>query len=645
MNSLFKNLAFCAFLGASGSAYASPVLMPNGDFATPGGTSWHEVGAGTTFSYPTTGGNPDGYGVMTEPGGGWGIWVGNADAAIPLASLGLTAGQTYVFSQDMKIFSGTNIGGFKIDFVPSGSTGDKRIATIGDGTTWETYNYTIAIPAGTTGIKIVPLWGPGSSVGFDNFRVENGAVAPPPLTPGIPNPGFETPGGVGWAQVSGGITYSYPASGGNPNGYGVMNASNGQWAIWVSNGDSALTLEQLSLTAGGTYHFTQDMKILSGANVGGLKIDFVPSGSTGDMRIAKIGDGTTWATYSYPVTIPAGTTGLKIVPLWGANSSVAYDNFKVTPPPPPAPLQASIAPATKLNWAAASAVNGYQPQKSADNVVWTNVGPNLVGNTVTSTFDGGAAPYYRVLESIPGVQEAIINGGFEANDGFDEFTADGWDPAQTQPATRILTGARTGLACMQLKVLNAASEPNGAETHQNTFNAGGSISTGSTYTLSFWAKQISSGPSYVQQYRVSWLADGGAEVIAGAWQDFSASVGGSWEQKTLSGLVAPVGATTAFIQIVGKTGAVAGGLGEVLIDDVSLAATGFGTPTVIAASTAPALKVSWQSITALQYQVQTSSDLGTWSNAGGVIVGDGSLIEVYDSMVDPAKFYRVAKLP
>ena len=643
MNSIIKKLAFCALLGASGSAIASPVPMPNGDFSD-GGTSWHQVGPITGFSYPSSGGNPDGYGVMDATNGQWGIWVGNGDAAISLSSLGLTAGNNYTFSQDMKIESGSNIGGFKIDFVPSGSTGDLRIAKIGDGSTWETYNYSVAIPVGTTGIKVVPLWGPNSVVGFDNFRVENGAVPPPPVIPGIPNPGFEVAGGAGWAPVGPITEFSYPDSGGNPGGYGVMNATNGQWGIWVSNSDAHLTLDQLSLTAGETYNFTMDMKLLSGANIGGLKVDFSPSGSTGEMIIAKIGDGSSWATYTYSVTIPVGTTGLKLVPLWGANSIVGYDNFAIVPPPAPLPPQATIAAATQVSWSPLSTVNSYQAQKSDDGLLYTDLGSPIVGNSVNTAFEAGKSAFYRVMESTPGTQEAVYNGDFE-EEGFDELEAEGWELAQSQPAERTTADFRSGTACMRLKVLNAAVEPNGSEISQNVTNAGGEITTGSSYTLSFWYKQISSGPSYEQRYRVSWLTDSGAEVQAGVWQGFPSTTLGPWAQRTLTGLVAPAGATTAFIQIVGVTGAVEGGFGEVLIDDVSLSAAGFSTPTLIASTTAPAVKISWPSTTGKSTRVQASYDLVNWSDFSAVIAGDNSVKSVYDSVVDAKKFYKVGELP
>ena len=61
---------------------------------------------------------------------------------------------------------------------------------------------------------------------------------------------------------------------------------------------------------------------------------------------------------------------------------------------------------------------------------------------------------------------------------------------------------------MQLKVLNAANEANGSEIQQNTANVNsalGAVTPGKTYRLSFWAKQISSAVSYVQQFKVSFL--------------------------------------------------------------------------------------------------------------------------------------------
>lgn len=103
---------------------ASAALFPNGDFETPGGASWTEAsGGGTyTFDYPTTGGKEGGFGIINHSPttGGFGIWVGNNETPLTLSSLGLEAGKSYNFTMDMKRLSGSNIGGFKLDFTNGG---------------------------------------------------------------------------------------------------------------------------------------------------------------------------------------------------------------------------------------------------------------------------------------------------------------------------------------------------------------------------------------------------------------------------------------------------------------------------------------------------------------------------------------------
>ncbi len=140
---------------------------------------------------------------------------------------------------------------------------------------------------------------------------------------------------------------SYPATGGNPGGYGVMdNTGGGGWGIWVGGNDAAIDLATMGLSANFTYNFVQDMKIVTGTDIGGLKIEsWGPSGKisdSGDMRPSVSGHNTAnWETYSFPYTIDPAATGLKIVPLWGANSSVAYDNIGVIVPLS-SPLSAAI---------------------------------------------------------------------------------------------------------------------------------------------------------------------------------------------------------------------------------------------------------------------------------------------------------------
>ena len=202
-----KIIALLGLLTTVSLAHAQTTnLMPNGDFSNTN-TGWLEVNGGGAilYEYPPSGGNPDGYGVINRTNNNtWAIWVCDGGNVIPLSSLGLTAGQTYTFLQDMKVFSGTNLGGIKVeswDPTTQPATpltdhgGDKRFSTTGHNiSNWETYGVNITLHPLATGIKLVPLWGGFSSVGFDNFRVAiplsvplsaeitgmaNGALRPP----------------------------------------------------------------------------------------------------------------------------------------------------------------------------------------------------------------------------------------------------------------------------------------------------------------------------------------------------------------------------------------------------------------------------------------------------------------------------------
>ncbi|HEX5218047.1 MAG TPA: Ig-like domain-containing protein [Verrucomicrobiae bacterium] len=169
-------------------------LFPNGDFVAGGPSAdWLEVNGDGVFSYsyPATGGNPNEYGVIDNTGGGgWGIWVGGAtDPGLPLSSLGLVPGGTYTFVQDMMTLAGTNTGGLKIEsWGPTAmihSSGDMRPTTWST-TGWSTYTFNYTIAFGAVAIKVVPLWGQNSAVGFDNL----GVVVPlsSPLSAEIINP-------------------------------------------------------------------------------------------------------------------------------------------------------------------------------------------------------------------------------------------------------------------------------------------------------------------------------------------------------------------------------------------------------------------------------------------------------------------------
>jgi hypothetical protein len=486
--------------------------------------------------------------------------------------------------------------------------------------------------------------------------VEEDSVTPPPFVPDqIPNGDFEIAGGANWTTETTGPQISFLTTGGNPSGHAVIDATmNEGFAAIEAFGGAEKTFASLGLAPGDTFIIQLDMKILEGANIGGVRLvggEAYTAPPAGLERPAIIGDGSTWETYSIPITVPASPAQAKFTFVWGFNSKVAYDNIMIVLPGSAGPFQATIAQGTSVSWTAASETNLYQPQQSADNSIWTNLGPALFGNDVSAVFDANTSPYYRVLESSPSVTQTVYNGDFSVEGDFDDL-ADGWNPVQSQAPFRLTTGGRgDNGACMQIKVLNVGAAPNGSEIQQDTKDAdflnpgAGAVIPGNFYNFSFWAKQISSGVSYEQRYKISWLDDDGNIMGDGGFQNFPLPVTGNWVQLTQNGLIAPAGTTTALIQILGVTGAVEGGSGEVLIDDVSLESTGFGAPTVLTAATLPAVEISWPSTTGQNYQVQSSTNLVDWPNFGGVISGNNTTKAVYDTITPPAKFYRVGELP
>lgn len=314
--------------------------IPNGDFEN-GGANWSSIsGFGGTFNFdfPTFGGNPGGFGVIdhSAPNTGFGVLIANTNGIIPLSGLGLTSGQAYTFSQDMKIVSGNNIGGLKVEFYRLGNmvsdTGDLFLPVISPGTEWHTYRYNVSIPLGVDGIKVVCLWGNASVVGFDNIIFNSTPIVVPPIS----NSSFEQ-GGASWAFYQNGTSASFPATNGNPNGHARMFNSGTGWGVLVANGGSIIPLSTLGISVGETVTFKQDMRLFSGSNIGRFKVEYYNSTGTKLSELEKItslnGNGSTWETYNYDFLIPTGTTGIKIVLVAGIGSDVGYDNISIVATP------------------------------------------------------------------------------------------------------------------------------------------------------------------------------------------------------------------------------------------------------------------------------------------------------------------------
>jgi hypothetical protein len=568
---------------------------------------------------------------------------------------------------DMKNFAGTGKGGLKLEsWTDTGfisATAD--VPATGQSSSWATYSWSYTIAANATRIKVVPLATPPTGVttsdiiGFDNIRVDNGIIPPPPVVPGIPNPGFEIPGGSSWAPV-GPAGFSYPTTGGNPSGYGVMNANGGQWGIWVANSNSELTIGpggQLPLTAGTTATFAMDMKIESTtnqSNIGGFKVDFIPSGSTGDMYPAKSGSGTEWATYTFSVPIPLGTTGVKLVPLWGPNSTVGYDNIRIVDR-----FVAAIANGFNVSWIADPNYS-YQLQSSATNVgPWTNIGSPISGGAGSSVYQPVKAPFYQVLEITPTIYDNLLfNPGFETT-ASNSTGADGWEVAGGVPPGNFVGVAssyssvspQSGTAMM---VLDGSVPAVGSDVRSGFTQVTG----GTSYKLRFGVSiPVKTGPGVALAYSLFYRDEFGA-LIDPTGNKFTniptESIGSGWTTLTQT-VVAPAGAFDVTVGFLLSLGANNGVRWVALIDNVSL-----DTDVVVTASTstvmpsppttAPAVEVSWPTAKVpantpgRTYQVKSSTNLVDWDDFGGPVTGNGAEFSVTDALTPPKKFFRVSEV-
>lgn len=473
--------------------------------------------------------------------------------------------------------------------------------------------------------------------------------------------------GTTWEEVSGGgtFTFDYPTIDGNDGGFGVIDhtAANEGFGIWVGNDGQPLTLSELGLTADSTYDFTQDMKILAGSNVGGFKLDFTnagePAGTTGDLRESLIGDGSTWETYTFRIAIPPGVDGFKVVPLWGVDSSVGFDNigFDPTPilPPVEPPViepgsEPQLSEGTLVSWVPTNAEKVHQPQSSQDGTTWTNLGPAFPGTDTTTILDPNSAPFHRVQEEDPVGEQAIINGDFEieAEVSIHPDQAENWGYFGSQLPTRIETDSISGGASLRLACQNDdGAAPNNTEIQQNLINAGGFVTPGETYTFSFWTKQISYGTSWVQNYRIQWI-DSGGTVISGGDPNFKPieNGDGSWTKISVPNIVAPAQAAGVFIEIFGATGAVAGEMakGEILIDDIRLSIGVAAEPTNLSTTTEPGIGITQLAQSGVTYKAQQSEDLQNFTDLTGIFTGNGQVVGAGIPDGGPSHFFRLLEI-
>lgn len=709
MNSFIKTLAFCALLGASGGAYATEVLIVNGDFeAAPAGTGFGKFesppsGAppGTVVSYPTSGGNPGGYGQVDNIRGTWGGGLVSPpdelfdNKGTPIADLGLVAGGTYVFKMDMKNFAGTGTGGLKLEsWTDTGRISfTPDMPATGQSSSWATYSWTYTIAANATRIKIVPLATTNSGstnadiIGFDNIRVDDGIIPPPPPPPSPPDvvlnetfdvasPNWGAPTGV-VAPITGSATWSGSEGNGSPKGSTILTVSN---PLGSATG-VAFTYTATDVDFGiGPVQISFDGKLLAPflgpalhVRYNGIFIDAI-QGNFNDA-------GYTTFTRQFPITpnFLSSTFTLQFEFAMGADpgsgGSIAIDNIVVrtTLPGSAPPTTAQIQQGVEVAWVAGNSAASYQPQEATVSASgpWTNLGTPISGTSPSTKFDSTPSPFYQVVENVPAVfDNQVFNPGFEANP---DAPADGWSSlvelgggsvsvSQSFPGGYLpQSGIGTNMLVLRAKTAAVApAESAIAETRtisseplpefgETTIP----VKVGTTYNFSFYALNALKSDSTDAQYMFFIYDEFGSAIETPIIGNFD-TVGNTWTKvettltipETLGGATVgnigdDAGVVIAFRLATGPFNALDW---VALIDTVSFSTGGPTSPAqtnILAATKAPAVDVSWKTVTGRDYQVESSTSLQGWGNFGDSVAGDGSIFSVTDLITPPRKFYRV----
>lgn len=241
---------------------------------------------------------------------------------------------------------------------------------------------------------------------------------------------------------------------------------------------------------------------------------------------------------------------------------------------PPAPTVAttvalSVAQGEQVSWTA-SGGNTYQPQKSADNTTWSNVGSLLVGNAVTSVYETTSAAYYRVLEYVaggPGADE-MVNGSFE-NPAANNVGAANWNgPASTGLVNQYVTNQYDVLLpTAGTNLLFIEGQGGSGSVVQSDFVP---VTGGLTYKVVFDAANPLKSGGGNPQFRVEFFDAGNAVVGSSGFVSF-ASAGSSWATVS-NNYAAPANATKVIVGFLEAVGAGPTDHWITLVDNVRVSA-------------------------------------------------------------------------
>lgn len=317
---------------------------------------------------------------------------------------------------------------------------------------------------------------------------------------------------------------------------------------------------------------------------------------------------------------------------------MAFDNVSIVRPGLD-PFAVCIDQGTVVSWTPTSAVNSYQPQASDDNTNWTDLGPRIAGDAISSVFDEDGAAFYRVQEYMVDTAEIVRDGGLEIGNVWEYINN---APANHQPPVDVEDAALAFAGDWFVRL--AADTGTGTDPKSSIMNQLNSpVVAGGSYDFSFQAY----GESRVEAeffYSIKWLVEATSVVVNELTVNFDDLAIGQWTEITNPGLVVPAGADAVLIEIICGTGAVAGRSGSFRVDEVSLVGETSTFLQDLPATPGDGVVLSWPTAVGASYQVKSSADLMTFTDLGGPMVGDGSTMTLGEAAASK-KFFQVVETP
>jgi len=520
------------------------------------------------------------------------------------------------------------------------------------------------------------------------------------------NPGFEAATLSSWTGYSlsgvnenGGYiesTDNQYYNGGNPGGDNVLTHSGRFTAKVFGDFDGSENYngfyQELEATAGTKWKadgwaLTHPQDLMSGTNSAWIEVSFRDAADTvlalyrssvlttsnitaGSWMSLEVTDQLDPNNYSLLGTVaameaPAGTTKLRYQVVFRQpafeGGSMYFDDLnlvQVVAPIVPPEFRASIRPGTVVSWTESVSGSSHQPQSSSDNVIWENLGPLIDGGSAKTVFDADGAAFYRVLENTPSmVGNTIANPGFETTEpaSYPSPGAANWiiaSPQDTNPSNGSASmsvvssyGAYSPHGGASMLVIESTTPPSPASVVVPQTNVRSELvplSGGSNHDLSFFAAHVLKVGGANPQFNLRFY-NGERTFIGESGYESFASIGASWT-KVEKNFNTPAGAAWMSIEWIQALGAGNDWHWVTLVDDVELlGAVTPGGQSVLLATAAAGLEISWDTEIGFVYQVEATDNLDEFLPLGSMISGDGGPAAMLALSTAPAKFYRVKK--